>query len=367
MPPFSTFGKTTVPLMNVNDKAVFFFSCLGAFNGIILSVYFFFFASRKYLSSYLLGALLLVLSLRIGKSAVYFFDRDLPKIYLQIGLTACFFIGPFLYFFIKAETRQIRKLPASWLWQSITWAFMIVLVGVAYPYERFPRLWGKSIVPLIYLQWGFYVALSIFLVIPLLKKIATKDTIKTFEKWILAICGTVTVLFVCYVWAILNITKGSYINAALWFSLIIYVLIFLLLYRKKTTDLFSFSPGKYADKKLDQEDAERIIGRLKKVMTEKQLFKNPNLKINDVARAINVSGHQLSQVLNVNIDKNFTLFVNEYRINEACNILSQQTNLTIEAVGDEVGFNSRSTFYATFKKIKGVTPSVYQQSDSPDL
>ena len=353
--------------MNFGDKALFFFSCLGAFNGIILSMYFFFFSSKKYLSSYLLGALLLVLSLRIGKSVVYFFDRDLPKTYLQIGLTACFFIGPFLFFYISAEIKQIRQLPKSWLGQLVAWALTIVTVGIGYPYQRFPRLWGQTIIPLIYLQWGFYVALSIFLLIPLLKKLTRRETVKTFEKWAMGICLAVTILFICYIWAYLNITKGSYINGALWFSLIIYGVIFLLLYRKKTNDLFSLSPQKYADKKLDQEDTDRIITRLKKAMTEKELFKNPNLKISEVARELNIPSHQLSQVLNDHINKNFTLFVNEYRIAEACVILSQPTSFTIDAVGEEVGFHSKSTFYTTFKKLKGVTPSAYQQSISTDL
>lgn len=353
--------------MSFGDKATFFFSCLGAFNGIILGIYFLFFTSRKYLSNYLLGALLIVLSLRIGKSVVYFFDRRLPRIYLQVGLTACFFIGPFLYFFIKAEIGQIRKMRKAWVWQLVAWVVVIALVGIVYPYEYSPKLWGKTIIPSIYLQWGFYVALSIFSLIPLFKKIARKEALKTFEKWILAICATVTILFVCYVWSYFNITRGSYINAALWFSLIIYVVIFVLLYRKKTNDLFSFTPPKYAEKKLDLEDTELIIGRLKKAMVEKELYKNPNLKIGDVAKEINVPGYQLSRVLNDAIDKNFTLFVNEYRINEACTILSQPTNLTIDSVGDEVGFNSKSTFYATFKKIKGITPSAYQVQNTPDL
>lgn len=349
------------------NKALFFFSYLGVFNGLILSIYFFFFTSKKHLSGYLLGALLLVLSIRIGKSVAYFFDYQLSRTYLQIGLTACFFIGPFLYFFIKAETSQVRKLPKSWLWQLLLWFFVIVVVGIAYPYQRFPRLWGQTIIPLIYLQWGVYVAFSIFLLIPLLKKIARRESTKPFEKWILVICTAVTILWVSYVWAYLNITKGSYINGALWFSLVIYLVVFTLLYRKKTNDLFSFSSRKYADKKLDPEDAQRIIGKLERAMQEKQLFKNPDLKLNDLAREISVSGHQLSQVLNERIKKNFTLFVNEYRINEACNMLAQHTNLTIEAIGDEVGFNSKSTFFATFKRIKGVTPSAYQQSIAPDL
>lgn len=353
--------------MSFGDKILFFFSALGAFNGFILSIYFFFFTSKKHLSNYFLGALLLVLSIRIGKSVAYFFDYGLPKIYLQLGLTACFFIGPFLYFFIKSEIFQIRKMPKSWMWQAVCWLMLIVSVGVVYPYQRFPLVWGKYIIPLIYLQWGFYVVFSVMLVIPLLKKMLRKEKLKPFEKWVLAICGAVVLLFTSYVWAFLNITKGSYINGAVYFSLIIYLVVFILLYRKKTNDLSSFSAQKYADKKLDDDEAQLITDKLRKVMTEKELFKNPNLKVNDLAKEIKIPGHQLSQLLNDNINKNFTLFINEYRINEACRILSANTNLTIDAVGGEVGFNSKSTFFAAFKKIKGMTPSAYQQLNTPDL
>ncbi|HEY5823903.1 MAG TPA: helix-turn-helix domain-containing protein [Cyclobacteriaceae bacterium] len=353
--------------MGLGEKVLFFFSFLGAFNGLILGLYFLFFTTKKQLSNYLLGMLLVVLSIRIGKSVAYFFDYGLPKIYLQLGLTACFFIGPFLYFFIKSEINQIRKLPKVWAGQLIGWLFVIVSVGISYPYEKFPATWRNLIIPLIYLQWGVYVAFSIFLLIPLLKKIIQKETLKTYEKWVLTVCAGVLILFISYVWSILNITKGSYINGALWFSSIIYLVVFVLLYRRKTNDLSSLSTEKYLDKKLMGEDAQLIITRLKKVMTEKELFKNPNLKVNDLAKELRISGHQLSQVLNDNLEKNFSLFVNEYRINEACDLLSKKVNLTIDAIGQEVGFNSASTFFAAFKKIKGLTPSAYQQAATADL
>ncbi|GAB3494382.1 hypothetical protein GCM10027341_10480 [Spirosoma knui] len=353
--------------MGFGDKLLFFFSALGAFNGLILGIYFIFFTTKKPLSGYLLGALLLVLSIRIGKSVAYFFDYNLSKQYLQIGLTACFFIGPFLYYYVKSETQQIRKLPTSWAWQLAGWLLVIVAVGVAYPYERFPQVWGQYLVPIIYLQWGSYIALSILLLIPILKKIARKEPTKPFEHWILVICSGVSILFVTYVWAILNITKGSYINGAICFSLIIYLVVFALLYRRKTNDLSAFATPKYADARLDDADVQLVIGKLLRVMAEKELFKNPNLKIGDVAKEINVTVHQLSQVLNNNIEKNFALFVNEYRINEACRILSLYPNLTIEAIGDEVGFNAKSTFFATFKKVKGLSPNAYRQEHTPDL
>jgi AraC-like DNA-binding protein len=262
---------------------------------------------------------------------------------------------------------QVKKLPRSWLLQIICSAILILTVGIIYPYQRFPALWGHYIIPLIYLQWGIYVAFSIIHLIPLLKKITRNEKLKTFEKWLLTVCGAVLLFLVSYVWAILNITKGSYINASLFFSAIIYLVVFILLYRKKTNDLSSFSTQKYADKKLNNEEAQIMIDKLESVMLEKELFKNPNLKVNDLATAIKVPAHQLSQLLNDNIEKNFTAFVNEYRISEACKMLSANTNLSIDAIADEVGFNAKSTFFASFKKIKGMTPGAWQQSISTDL
>ncbi|MFC3563576.1 AraC family transcriptional regulator [Pedobacter jamesrossensis] len=353
--------------MSIGDKVLFFFSFLGAFNAFILGIYFLFFSPKKYLSNYLLGALLVVLSMRIGKSVFYFFDSNLPRTYLQIGLTACFFIGPFLYFFIKSETRQIRRLPFSWIWQLVCWLLLSVFVGAIYSYQDFAPLWWNYIIPVIYFQWGLYISFSTLLLIPIIKKIFRKEALKTFEKWIFGIFGGVFVLFVCYVWAFLNITKGSYINGAVFFSLILYFVVFTLLYRKKSNDLSSFSVQKYADKRFDNEEVQLIIKKLTDLMTERELFKNPNLKLYDLAKAVNVSGHQLSQILNDNINKNFMLFVNEYRINEACKLLLRNKHLTIEAVADEVGFNAKSTFFSVFKKLKGMTPSVYQQLNTLDL
>lgn len=353
--------------MGFGDKVFFFFSALGVFNGLMLSVYFLFFTAKKNLSNYFLGSLLLMLSIRIGKSVAYFFDYNLPKTYLQIGLTACFFIGPFLYYYIKAETQRIRKLPRSWMWQAGGWLLMILLVGVVYPYQHFPSLWGRYIVPLIYLQWGIYIAFSFLLVIPLMKKVTRGESAKPFELWILVICGGVALLFASYVWAILNITQGSYITGAILFSILIYLVVFTLLYRKKASDLSSFSVQKYGDKKFGDDEVQFVIEKLKRVMAEKELYKNPNLKIHDVAREIHVSGHQLSQILNNNLEKNFTLFVNEYRIREACRILSERTRVTLDAVSDEVGFNAKSTFFSAFKKITGQTPGAYQQQTTPDL
>lgn len=125
--------------------------------------------------------------------------------------------------------------------------------------------------------------------------------------------------------------------------------------------LWAHNTSKYGSKKLSESEATVIQSRLEKLMTEKSLFKNPDLKLGDLASELMIPQHQLSQLLNDNLGKGFTGFVNEYRIKEACKLLLAGDNPKIEAIGFEVGFNSRSTFFAAFKKLKGTTPSLFQQ------
>ncbi|WP_197286330.1 hypothetical protein [Pedobacter sp. PACM 27299] len=99
------------------------------------------------------------------------------------------------------------------------------------------------------LSMGIYIIFSGFLLLPIVKRLFHKEELKTFEKWILTIYCGVLVLFASYVWAILNITKGSHIGAAVFFSLILYLVVFTLLYGKITNDLSAFSVQKYGKKK----------------------------------------------------------------------------------------------------------------------
>ena len=89
------------------------------------------------------------------------------------------------------------------------------------------------------------------------------------------------------------------------------------------------------------------------------LFKNPNLTLAQLAKEINVRPHLLSQLLNDNLNKSFSQFINEYRIEEAIMLLDRGSHLKMEFIAEKSGFNSNSTFYAAFKKFTGTTPAKY--------
>lgn len=349
--------------MNVGKELLFFFSALGAFNVLILSIYFFFFTSKKYLSSYFLGALLFALSVRVGKSVFVYFDDTLPRIYLQIGLSACFFIGPFLYCFLKSAVDGLEVMPKSWKWMIASLLLVVLVTGIAYPYENYPGLWNQYFVRIIYLQWFIYIMASSFVMKGLLKRLFEKNhRLSVAEIWLLMIYFGNVVIFITFFLSLIRAPFSSYISGAIGFSLILYLIISVLLYRKKTDDLFLLGPNKYPGKKLNDQDAEILLGKLEKLMNEQAVYRNPDLKLGDLSKGINVTSHQLSQFLNDNLGKNFTMFVNEFRIREACKIMSTDHRLTLESIGYEVGFNAKSTFFATFKKLTGTTPLNYQQN-----
>ncbi|MEM9931436.1 MAG: AraC family transcriptional regulator, partial [Bacteroidota bacterium] len=101
--------------MTFDSQLLFFFSALGAFNGLVLAIYLLFFLRPVKLSNRLLGLLLLAFSIRIGKSVFLFFNgRESIPIFLQVGLTACIFIGPLLWAYLKAERDGLEKMPWSW-------------------------------------------------------------------------------------------------------------------------------------------------------------------------------------------------------------------------------------------------------------
>lgn len=345
----------------MGNNVLFFISALGAFNGLILGVYFLFFSRKQKLSNYFLGALLMALSLRIGKSVLFYFNTDLLRIYLQVGLSACWFIGPFVFFYIKSEKEQIKKIPNGWIWSLVSLSVIIVVVGLIFPYQQYPYLWNNYFGRAIYTEWGIFLLLSVIELKNFIRKIGQPSQLKSPEKWLIAALTINLIIFICYLWAMFKYTNGMYISGAVIFSVVLYAGALIFLHKRKHGAPFSSSPIKYANKKIGEDDAKLMLARLEKAMTGK-VFKNPNLKLNDLASEINVPAHQLSQLLNDSLGKSFTIYVNEYRIQEACRILSTSENLTIEAIGEEVGFNSKSTFFSAFKKLKGMTPAMYQQS-----
>lgn len=341
--------------MNFEYQLIFFFSALGAFNGFLLSIYFAFVANKKKFSNYFLALLLLTLSIRIIKSVFFYFNPNLSGVFIQIGLSALILIGPFLYLYLKS---YVKSGSSKWKTHIIPFLVGIIVLGIVYPYVEHRIVWRRYIVKSIYIQWLVYIVFSFKLMKPIFNRFFQKEVkLKSIDIWLLSVFSGVT-----FIWLGYNIgSYTSYIVGSLSFSFILYlmILLFVFSYNKKTS--FFEEKEKYKNKDIDKDTLE-LIERKISIVKDTEMYRNPNLKLTDVAKELNIPTHTLSQFLNENHNKSFSLFINEFRIEKAKELLLLPNPYTIEATGNESGFKSKSTFYTTFKKITGQTPSEYHKS-----
>ena len=105
---------------------------------------------------------------------------------------------------------------------------------------------------------------------------------------------------------------------------------------------------------------EMQLREIEKRVIESQLFKNPGISAPEVANFLGMTPHAFSAILNAGGTK-FADFINRHRVNYVIAELNKGSNqnMSIEGIATEAGFASRSTFYAAFKKITGLTPSEY--------
>jgi AraC-like DNA-binding protein len=140
----------------------------------------------------------------------------------------------------------------------------------------------------------------------------------------------------------------------------------LLVYRgMKHSEVFSGlkDAPRYAANGLSEAENSEISERLKALMAGSKPFLNPDLTLKELSLMLKVQPRQLSQVINSTFRKNFSDFINQYRIDEARQLISDpaHSSKTILEILYQVGYNSKSAFNTAFKKQTGQTPTDYRK------
>ncbi|HHC78437.1 MAG TPA: AraC family transcriptional regulator [Flavobacteriia bacterium] len=127
--------------------------------------------------------------------------------------------------------------------------------------------------------------------------------------------------------------------------------------------LKSNTSGRYHTSGLQPQKIEGYKKQLLQLVEQQQLYKDPKLSIDKVALALGIPRQYVSEIVNVHLHTNFQEFINQYRVNAFIENLpkKQYQHFTLFGIANEVGFNSKSSFNAIFKKIKGLTPSEYKK------
>ncbi|WP_147678693.1 helix-turn-helix domain-containing protein [Algibacter pacificus] len=123
---------------------------------------------------------------------------------------------------------------------------------------------------------------------------------------------------------------------------------------------------KYKQALLDTHEIEKYSKELEQIMVDYKLYLNPDLALKDLASYLELPANYVSQLLNQGFDKNFSEYVNTFRIKEFKErvVLEENKGLTIMAVAYDSGFNSKTVFNTFFKKTEGITPNTFLKNTS---
>lgn len=335
--------------MHYISQVLFFFGAIGAFNSLIISLYFMIVASYRNLRHRLFGWFLFVLTLRVLKSLFYAFSPKEPIAFLQSGPAFFLFIGPLLFTYVLSCATTRFWLFKHWKVHLLCWGIIVIILSVFVPFIDYVVVTKTIILPLINLQWLCYIIAS-----GLILKVKRSQFYSLDFTWL-----TYLVLGIASLWtAFFFLPFDYFVLGSIIFSLIFYAFVLYFFNHKKTATTL-FQKEKKTLKKVFTKEETRLVQQLEQLMEDQKMYINPDLKMPDLAEKLDISSHKLSQFLNDVIGESFTDFINKYRIEEAKQLMKTNSLYTIEAIGNQAGFKSKSAFYKAFKKLTATTPAKY--------
>jgi AraC-like DNA-binding protein len=105
-----------------------------------------------------------------------------------------------------------------------------------------------------------------------------------------------------------------------------------------------------------------ICDKIKSEMEANEYYLNQDLTIHDFSKELKIPSRTISTCINQRMGMNFNEWVNNYRVEIAMKLIQSDSKnlLSIEGIGIDSGFKSRSAMYTAFKKKTGHSPGHFR-------
>jgi len=360
------------------DSINFFLHTAGATQSLFFALYFW--LKRKQPGFTYLALLMLLLTFLILLGYVYTSGRiiDLPHL-SRTGFPTAALIGPLMYFFlktlfnpgfsIKRQHMLFFLIPAGELVYLLPYYLGPVSMKLQYIQEDLQNIHIECT----YMSLFTYISMLSFLllgVFDIIKVYPNKKERfnKEHKKEIIVLYSFLTLIIGYNIFIVLGIILDpNYINSNLFSgSIAVLVLItgYISLFISNKAGLTGL-PGlfnKYDKSRLPDVVVDGKIKNLLDHFENNQVFLDPDLNLKKISELLNISSNNVSQIINRHFNMSFPDLLNKYRVDYAIKLLSniENSEKNILHIAFESGFNSKSNFNSTFKKLTGQNPGAYR-------
>lgn len=124
----------------------------------------------------------------------------------------------------------------------------------------------------------------------------------------------------------------------------------------------------YVNSPLSSAEIELKKQKVQAFFEERQDYLQPDFSLGRLSEKLGIPRHHLSELINQEMESSFYDLVNESRIRHAIQLMKSGKDkaITLEALGYDCGFNTKSAFYHHFKQITGKTPGQFRKEIRPD-
>lgn len=139
------------------------------------------------------------------------------------------------------------------------------------------------------------------------------------------------------------------------------VMIAIIVFPDMLSDIQRVADLAYSNTRLGDVDVAAKKAGLETLLQQENVYQNEKLSLSSVAGQLDLTAHQLSELVNTQYGFGFSQLVRKRRIEHAKRLLLEEPDTSILAISIMTGFQSQSNFYSAFREIAKVSPGAYRK------
>lgn len=357
---------------------------LGATQGTIYGIILFRSTTANKLANRILSVILFILSYRLIVQVMRLFGIGYYDAWYYAMIDISWIHGALLYFYTKAHLQSKFKFKTKDLWHFLPVVFQIsfsVFVRLQNLYWDGTKeslswlgyygyvVWMNN--PTIYIIASVLIITYSYKALQLLKSGSEKSLIKEKKlTWIRRIIRSFLIYFSLVLVVLLAdlivfsaANEGSYFYFIRFYYYPFFIGMAILTYWIGLEGFSRRNEKEDAKKNpISKEEFDKLKGiseQVEEVMQQQKLYKDPELSVNSLGKALDIKPYLISRSVSEVFDVRFNDYINRYRVEEVQELLKNEENskYTLLSLALEAGFNSKSSFNRAVKKHLGILPS----------